>query len=88
MIWRSWEHSITSRIRVLVATYDWWVGGYYDSKHRHLYIMVPFIGLRISLGKLSDVDKLKFYRTVERGWYPGSYTVSTDEGGLDAGTRP
>lgn len=34
-------------IGFVVAWYDWWVGAYYDRKQHWLYIMIPFIGIRI-----------------------------------------
>lgn len=36
------------RVNLVLAWYDLWVGAYYDRARRHLYLMVPMIGLRIS----------------------------------------
>lgn len=34
------------------AWYDLWVGAYWDRKSRSLYLMIPFVGLRIDFTKL------------------------------------
>ena len=36
------------RVTVVAAWYDCWLGGYYDRQAGALYVMVPFVGLRIS----------------------------------------
>jgi len=59
MKWKSWKWAVTRRITILVATYDWWFGGYYDVSNRCLYLMVPFIGLKFDFGVLRH----------ENGWF-------------------
>lgn len=37
------------KVSLVVAWYDWWIGGYYDQKKQRLYLMVPFVGICIDL---------------------------------------
>jgi hypothetical protein len=36
------------KIELVIAWYDLWIGAYYDRKAKALFLMIPFIGLRIS----------------------------------------
>ena len=38
------------KIRPIFAWYDIWVGAYYDTKKRRLYLMIPFFGFYIEFG--------------------------------------
>lgn len=35
------------KVRPYFAWYDLWFGAYWDRRKRHLYIGVPFLGLRV-----------------------------------------
>jgi len=37
------------RVEFVAAWYDCWIGAYYDRKGRWLYLMVPFVGVRIMM---------------------------------------
>lgn len=39
------------KIEPVFAWYDIWIGAYWDRKGRWLYLMVPFIGVRIQWGR-------------------------------------
>lgn len=35
------------KVRLIFAWYDFWVGAYWDSTARALYVMVPMVGVRV-----------------------------------------
>jgi hypothetical protein len=35
------------KIKLVLAWYDCWVGAYWDKKGKWLYIMIPFVGVKI-----------------------------------------
>ncbi len=39
------------KVSLVVAWYDIWAGVYYDRQAKALYVMIPFIGIRISKKK-------------------------------------
>lgn len=36
------------RIELVTAWYDVWIGAYFDRRRKSLYLMIPFIGIKIS----------------------------------------
>lgn len=41
------EIRLTNRISIIIAWYDFWIGGYYNQKKKQLYLMILSIGLVI-----------------------------------------
>ena len=36
------------KIELVIAWYDIWIGAYYDKNNKSLYLMIPFIGIKIT----------------------------------------
>lgn len=43
------------KVSFVFAWYDLWVGVYWDRKNRHLYLMVPLVGIRLEFRKPENI---------------------------------
>ena len=45
------DRLLFGRVSLIVAWFDIWVGVYWNSKTRRLYLMIPFVGIAVDFDK-------------------------------------